>query len=44
MTEEHSFLYRYEANIPVDSPGERRVILVLPTGMLKRIKYDNIEL
>ncbi|NEQ76399.1 MAG: hypothetical protein F6K23_27195 [Okeania sp. SIO2C9] len=41
MTEEHSFPYGYEANIPVDNPGKRQVILVLPTGMPERIKYDS---
>ncbi|NEO53919.1 MAG: hypothetical protein F6K54_13030 [Okeania sp. SIO3B5] len=41
MTREHSFPYGYEANIPVDNPGKRQVILVLPTGMPERIKYDS---
>lgn len=40
MTEEYSFPYGYEANIPVDNPGKRQVILVLPTGMAERIKYE----
>ncbi len=40
MPEEHSFPLGYESKIPVDHPEKRQVILVLPTGMAERTKYD----